>query len=394
MKNEKAKTKHLILLSLLLTTPAIAQQTASNTVTTGIEQGLKNAGIKSFKLNLDSSYDSQQSNTDKFSKFETNINVDLKANITTGLDFNFDGGFKYQSGSSTTTEEGRAAEFKPKFSYNYGYFDYRFLDSAKISFGALDNSQSQQYISPFVNGGNSFIGAREMFAKKFGSLYLRVQATQARPQNRTLKETFGVEDNGSPSFFNESLDLTYLSSTMKIYGAIGSYRYYKLSGDVADNDYYWGNSVEKGASPDQSFYINDFNGVYANAGALFKVGDDKVKIFGSYINNFEALAGEKMGYLAGANFQTNIADKKITLEGLAFRNESDTAPSFYRSNAYSNDYEGFQASLKVQTTGGFETKFNYTNRSVLGNEFSVYEINGYSDEQVFSISLRKEYDIL
>lgn len=394
MQNEKVTTKHLILLSLLLATPVLGQSKASTSQTSVVRQGLKEAGIKNLDLNIDSSYSSMSSDTDKFSRFETNINIDLEANIASGLDFDFDGGFKYQSGNSSTQEQGRAAEFKPKFTYNYGYFNYKILNFAKINFGALNNSSSQQFISPFINGGNSFIGAREVAIQKFGNLYVRLQATQARPENRILKETFNVDDSGSPSFFNESIDLTYLTSGMKLYSAVGSYRYFKLSADVADNDYYWGNSVSKGAAADQSLYYYDYTGMYANAGVLFRVGEDKMKVFGSYVNNQDAPTGKNTGYLYGANYETKIAGSKISLEALAFRNEADTAPAFYRANTLSNDYEGYQASLAMTGLGGFSADIKYTNRTVIGNEDSVYLINGYSDEQVYSISLRKEYDIL
>lgn len=396
MQNKTFLDKHLILLGLMLSAPTFAQGTQSDAFTLGLQSTLKKAGIKDLNLNIGANFGSLDSRTDQTTAYETNMNIELEAEVIDSIDFKFDGGFRYQTGNSATQEEGRVRTFKPKFSYNYGYFNYRPVNFARISVGALDNSTSQQYISPFVNGGTSFLGAREVMTAKLGNFYFRLQATQAQPQNALLRETFNIDDNGDPQFFNESLDITFLTKGFKVFAAAGTYRYKNLSADVADNDYFWGNSVSKGASPDQSLYLYDFTGVYANAGMDVKIGSDLLKLKGSYIKNNEAAVADdkNSGFAYGAEYKTSFGDKKITFKALAFENQADTAPAFYRGGQLANDYEGYSVGLGFESTTGFNTEFNYTNRTVLGNTDSVYLIDGYSDEQIYTISLRKEYDIL
>lgn len=398
MQNKKLLNKHLILLGFVLSSPVLAQNSTSkaDVFNSGLESTLKNAGIDELSLTIGAKLGSLDSRTDKGTVYETNMNVELEAEVFEHVDFNFDGGFKYQTGNSSTQETGRIRTYKPKFSYKHGYFSYKMFNFAKISAGALKNSTNSTYISPFVNGGNSFLGVREMLLTKVGNFYFRLQATQAQPQNALLRETFNIDDNGDPQFFNESVDITYLTRGFKVYGAAGTYRYKNLSADIADNDYFWGNSVSKGATPDQSLYLYDFTGMYANAGIEFGIGNDRIRLKGAYVKNTESAVPDdkNTGFAYVAAYETKISDKKVTFEALGFENQADTAPAFYRGTQLANDYKGYQVGIKLENKKGFKTEINYMNRTVLGNADSVYLIDGYSDEQVYTISLRKEYDIL
>ncbi|WP_412469528.1 MULTISPECIES: hypothetical protein [unclassified Halobacteriovorax] len=396
MIKAKNVTKHLILLALLSQAQAFAQNESAKIFTEGLSSTLKTAGFKNVGLELGADYGALDSRTDKGSVYQTKMNLELEAEVVENIDFNFSGGFSYQSGNSSSQEAERVKTYKPKFTYDYGYFDFRPLSFVKISAGALDNSTKRQYISPFINGGTSFIGAREVIATKVGNFYLRLQATQAKPQNAILRETFNIDDSGDPQFFSESADISYLTKALRIGGAVGSYRYKKLSGDLANKDYYWGNSVSIGTPIDQSLYLYDFTGIFANAGIEITLGDNSLKLSGSYIKNTESVVPDdkNTGYSYRADFKTNMGDKKITLSALAFENQADTAPAFYRGGIFSNDYKGYAVGFELETQKGFSTEFNYINRTVLGNLDSAYLIDGYSDEQVYTISLRKEYDIL
>ena len=351
-----------------------------------ISQKAKELGVDNLDIDVVSKFAALQGQTDRANKFAMSVLFDSQLTLTNDFKFISYAGFKYETGTANSGFNERRYAATSKLVYDYAYISYKPFNFITLEAGAVDNT-SDDSVSPLVNYGVSFLGAREKL--KIASKYMDVTlvATQAMPYNDDLSDSIGTVNEGTPKFFSEIVNADIKISDTLIKLKAGHFAYQDLSNSVANSDRYFGNTVT-GNDESDSEYAYNFKGWLYGASAKFKITNYlTVTPAIDTVKNDEAVEGKNKGRTAKLNIDSEIINHKIKAFFGNFDNESDTAPAFYRKSIQKNSYKGNFVGLTIENPESLKTTIKYVDRTSKSSSLLI------KDEKVYSISLRKSYDI-
>ena len=343
-------------------------------------------GIENLDISVSTGVSNEESVLDKSTTFSTALKIDTNIILAQDINLNALVGMKFETGNSTSAFDQRRNTAKSQLVYDHAFVSYERFDVLKFHVGALNNKNLESS-SRFTNYGTPFLGARESINVGNEKHTLTVNLTQAMPYNDQLSEKIGSAQEGTPKFYSEIATLKNTFSNINLNLQAGHYAFEDLSSSVAYNDKFFGNTVTGLNELDSAFAYNFKGWTYAADLTInFKNG---LKVSPSYevVTNDEAVAGSNEGSSISLAAQTEIAGNIIWASITSFENESDTAPAFYNSSNYKNNFKGTVISAKMTNNDGLQTSIDYTNRKVINT--SIFLAN----EKVIKISLRKAYDI-
>lgn len=205
---------------------------------------------------------------------------------------------------------------------NEGGFNYNPVELLGFKFGALS---PREYNSPLLITGAPVVGAQELIDFEF--LYFK--ALQAIPNNNRLARRTGTLDNGTPSFYLETLGFKW-RDYLKV--EISHFLFKDLAPNIANQSRQFGNSVS-GTGQEASRFNYGFSGYNGYLEGNLLLGGKQLTVYGEYLVNDEAPVNRNEGYLGGLKLQFS----SFGLGWESFRNETDTSPGFYNSKYYGHN---------------------------------------------------------
>jgi len=303
-----------------------------------------------------------------------NLGVRAEDKFNSYTDFFFDISGTFEAGSNQSV--GNIAEFKPNQGINLNNAGLLIVpfDFLSLTVGALDQGK---FLSPLLITSTAFAAVEERF--DFGNFYLRAQ--QSIPANNQLTQRVGTVDDATPYFGMEMLGMQFGKKTFfKL--EVGHFSYKDLSSATANISREMGNSVS--GLNEASKYNYGFEGT--NSMMQFQHAFDSglvLSLWGQYLYNNEAPDGRNTGEL----INLGIGSKQMMIYAEAFRNESDSSPSFYNSKWYGhNNMQGNSVVMSVNNNS-YSMDFKYTKANVIENTLVQ------SDMELITFNLVKFYEI-
>jgi hypothetical protein len=350
----------------------------------------KELGIDNLDLHLTSKFASLQGTPDRASKFSLSTMIESEITLTNDFKLFSKAGFRYETGTSRVDFNEKRYTPSSKLIYDYAYINYTPFKPITLQAGALDNTDDES-TSALVNANVSFMGAREKLKFNAGPLGITLAATQAMPYNDDLNDNIGTVEEGTPKFFSEMATAELKIKDTVLRGQIGHFAYEDLSNSVAFNDRYYGNSVT-GDTETTAAYDHNFEGWTYKAEVEFKITSYlEVAPSIEMVKNDEAIEGKNEGRVAQLKMKSEIRDHKVTILLGNFAIDTDTAPAFYNKTIFKNDYKGNSVRFSIENPENLKTVFSFVDRKAQNTNpgSNIY----LQDEKVYSISLRKSYDI-
>ena len=248
----------------------------------------------------------------------------------------FDLGVTIETGSSSTVIAD-SNEFAPdrQWVLRDGFLSW--TPSAFFEFKAGAISQ-QEFSSPLLLSSTAFLAATEKLKFNFNDSYsFYLKAQQSIPNNQNLADRIGVVDEGTPSFFIETIGLNLDGDLASIKFEASQFSYNRLSTDVAFRSQFFGNSVSPNGQQNAQF-VYQFQGYnfYAESEVYF-TDTFLAQVSLQYLYNEEAPEGRNLGRLL--HIGMGVQESVLFVE--FFSNESDSSPAFYNSKRYGhNNKEG------------------------------------------------------
>lgn len=254
---------------------------------------------------------------------------------------------------------------------NEGGVSYTPIELLNIKAGALS---PREYNSPLLLTSSPVIGVQQTV--DFDYIYFK--ALQAIPNNNRLARRVGTLDNGTPSFFMETLGLKYKENLSL---EVSHYFYKDLAPNIALKSRQIGNSVT--GTGEQARFNYGFSGYNVALRSKIRLGSYDYGLYGQYILNDEAPTDRNLGYLAGLLF----GGEKYLLEIETFRNETDSAPGFYNSKYYGHNNISGQAVGLLAESSDLSYQIKYFN-------FKPLETNSIQfDTQILTFNLILKYEL-
>jgi len=351
-----------------------------------ITKKAKELGFENLDLDISSSFASLQGSPDKANKFRFSIMADTEFTLTNNIMFVAYAGFKYEAGNSNASFNEKRYAPSTRAVYSHAYIKYAPIKPIELQAGALDNRDNEA-VSIFANYGVSSLGAREKLSFGTDNFKVNITATQAMPSNDDLSDEIGTVKEETPKFFSEMVNIELNIGAQMLYAQAGHFAYQDLSSSVAYTDKFYGNTVT-GTTETDSAYAYNFKGWVSTVGAKLQITKSlMVNPEAEMIKNDEAPEGLNSGRVAKLNLETEIINHKIKASFGNFDNESDTAPAYYSKTLYKNDYKGNFVDLRIDNPENLETTFKFVDRKTKSNSAFI------GDEKVYSLTLRKSYDI-
>lgn len=257
---------------------------------------------------------------------------------------------------------------------NLVYTPFNWLE---LKAGAINQGM---FSSPLLLTSTNFLAATEKVSFQFFEnyqLYLHLQ--QGIPQNDQLSVRVGAVEEGTPSFFMESIGLDLPGDLVSLNISAGQFAFNKLSNSVAYHSRFLGNSVT-GLGQDDSSFLYKFQGLNFQGRLEFRPDYYGFMLSGQYLYNDKAPDNRNNGHLARAGIV--LGDSEIFTE--VFRNESDTSPAFYNSKTYGhNNRKGMGIGSRIAFRD-FLLRLHYSENDIIeGNIFQ-------SDSKVFQFWIKKD----
>lgn len=266
--------------------------------------------------------------------FGVSTYLNIKTQFNEKLKFDFSGGAAADVGSNNSFI---IDEYAPRrqVQLKRAFFQWNPYESLGLKVGAINQ---RDYNLPLLLTRTAFLGSQQQFNINFSpnhKLYLRLQ--QAIPNNLNLTQRIGIVEDGTPSFFIETIGLKLDGDLLAFEGSASRWSYDALSTGVAYQSQFLGNSVSGGGQLNSDF-IYRYSGYTANAYLKISLSDDfGIKTWGHYLYNDEAPEKRNRGQL----FAAGLFFGHLLFHINYFKNESDSSPAFYNSALFShNNHEG------------------------------------------------------
>ena len=273
--------------------------------------------------------------------FGTGIHLKSSAKIHPSLKVRVRGAFRLESGSNNSLN---LKEFSPistvileeaAFKYNPESFNW-----FRASIGSLPMTE---FNSPLLIDHYAFMGVQEKLV--FGEDFkLKIGALQTIPNNQSLSSRSGGIEEGTPTFFMETLGLFIPGDLLGVKVEVSHFKFNQLSGSVANQSRFMGNDI--GGTALTSFFLYDFEGFNSTFRlTINESGQIGVNFFGQYLFNDKAPDNQNTGFLGRAD----LVISHFTLGVSFFRNEKNASPGYYNSKYFGhNNKEGFALNMEFK----------------------------------------------
>lgn len=299
--------------------------------------------------------------------------------VSKDLQYALRGGILFETGSNKAL---LIDEFAPNQSaYLYeSYVKADIFSPVSIKIGALNQ---EMYNSELLVTNMPFGAVMEQAAFNWGNTSLIIAAQQAIPNNQDLNQRLGSVQEGTPTFMMETVALVHNSESLAYRLNVGHFKYADLSASVAQNSQFLGNSVS-GVNENAEF-VYEYKGLNVSGDVALKFGRNIFTLKGQYLFNDGAPDGRNTGYTAAAAWRYGAFE----LEGLKFRNESDSSVAFYNNKWLGhNNRDGYAASARYfipkQKT---EFELSFINADLIAS--NVYQ----SKQEAVMLRLTRSYDV-
>lgn len=253
-----------------------------------------------------------------------------------------------------------------------------FLDEANLTWTPFDflslvvgaNNESS-HKSPLLLTSTPFMGARERVQFNFNESYsFFIEMEQSIPSNTTLANRVGSVEEGTPTFFIETVGLDLKGDLIGLSLYVSQFSFNRLSNGVAHRSRFLGNTVT-GSGADNASFLYKFQGknIYFDL-AILEDAFFGLNFSGQYLFNDEGPNGRNTGMMG----KVEMHFSPIGIYGQFAKNESDSSPAFYNSKALGHNN-------KESLTFGIFGKFPKDEI-----EFDVY----YSDQKLIEANIYQD----
>ena len=287
-------------------------------------------------------------------------------------------GVKLETGSNNSLI---LDEYAPKREWSLieGYLNWQGPASLVLRLGAINQGELN---SPLLVDNSAFLGLVEEFSLWESSVHrLYFLAQQSIPNNRSLSRRMGSVEEGTPTFFHETLGFDLNHPRFKIALLAGRFRFSELSTQVAYNSQFMGNSVA-GNSPLLTKFLYPFEGYNLSLEQEINFTPTWGGILaGQYLYNKRAPQYRNLGHRI--RFGVRFREWRFFLEN--FKNESDTSPGHYNDKFYGHNN---RRGKLVGVVGLFaESKLDFSLR--YGRRVVIDSLPYQSNGSFFSFKIKK-----
>jgi hypothetical protein len=322
--------------------------------------------------------------TDKFTKsrvlslkaaaaIDYKISEDLKAIVFAGV--------LYEAGSNSSlfvSENNPESELVLK----EGYLAYSPLEMLTLSIGALDQ---EKWKSPLFLTETPFLGAEEKLSLKWGEYQIYIKALQSIPQNQNLSDRAGNVNEGTPTFFAESLGIRLGGDILSFKVEGTQYSFSELGHGVAHQSGLLGNSTS--GNQDNARFLYRFQGYNLSTELEIHGGDIWGLLFsGHYTFNDKAPNNRNAAYLAHGGMLFGVLELFVE----SFENQSDASIAYYNSKTYGhNNRQGQSLGLKW---GGDSEKMKVSLRYTVADLILKNQNNSQANSKIVLFNLTKKFN--
>jgi hypothetical protein len=269
-------------------------------------------------------------------------NIKIEQEMTSALKAEFDIGASLETGSNNSLA---VDEWSPESEWilNSGFLKYAPFDFLSLRAGAINQDE---YKSPLLLSGSAFLAAKqEVTIYLLENYKLIFKIEQAIPNNQNLTKRIGSVQEGTPSFFAETIALELPGNLVSFLAEISQFSFNQLSNEVAFRSGLFGNSVT-GSGTLNTTFLYRFQGINTTLFAQTNLNDSfGLNFKGQYLYNDKAPDNRNVGRL----IHIGLRVESISFYGESIRNESDSSPGFYNSKTYGhNNREGFAIGISGQ----------------------------------------------
>jgi hypothetical protein len=385
------RNKKFQILNLILWLPmsAMALSTATTPTTSGNFTFLnidtdKNDVSTYFK----SSYLSQESDLNKANIFRFQMGLTLDKQVLEQVKFKLNTSISLYTGNSDSLYDNN--EFKSQsnsISLKRAEFVWSPLSGVKLKAGALAMRDTRHEL---LVGRGTFLGTKESFTYKSGGFKANLSAVQSIPKNANYSNRLDEVNEENPSFYLESIDLKYGNKQTFIRSTTSHYAYSNLSNSVAATSHYLGNSVNLMDRSNGDF-LYSYIGYAQRLEGKVTVNSFSFSPYGEYVVNTAAPSNNE-GKLVGIETIYTLNDKAYGVDLSTFNTDADSSVAFYNSSLYRGnnklgnvirlEYRDLKSDSKIEM-------ILIDSRNKIDNELD----SNNGEEQIISLTLRKEYDL-
>lgn len=344
------------------------------------------AGLKDFKLEIQTGYKDLSGPVDKASIF--NFQLSALSKIDLGYDFilNTKLNLSHESGSTRAKFDETRYAPNSKFGASYAYLSYNILELIELEVGSLNNTDMSA-TSELITSGPTALGFREQISFENDYFKINANATQSKPSNDELSSRLDRDETGTPRFYSEFLNLEFNLYEHKLGLRGAQFAYENLSSASAYTDQFSGNTI-LGNTETNAQYAYKFKGRLVEAYIDMSLTDIwSLNLRSAISKNNSAQAQDRDANFIKVSSKTKFEECTFEVSATKFKMESDATVSFYNQSEMKNNYEGSIYNFSYVSANNFNLKFEYVDRKV--NEASIY----LSNEQIYKISIRKTYDL-
>ncbi|OUR95287.1 hypothetical protein A9Q84_15720 [Halobacteriovorax marinus] len=376
--NSRSNKLFILSLGLLLSSAALSAEVST------LKNSLKKE-TTDLKINLGIGGGKVDSTLNTASVMGVNIGAEAVHDLSDNLKIKINGGMKVQTGSSSSARDNNI--YAPK-NTNYlkeALASYTPINYVNIEAGVID----QSYLNaPLLVGRTGFIAAKEALNFKVKDTKITLVATQAIPNNRNLSQKINVQDEGDPRFYAESIILEQELFVGNLNLAATHFAFDDISNAVAYRSILLGNSGSV-INNENGKLSNDFQGWHGNLGYAVDINNNHNLAFnGSYLTNSGA-SENNTGKIIGTTYTYNIKQHSLALGLENFSIGSDASVAYYNSSKYGlANKKGNRVQVEYNNSDqDLRVRAAITQNEVINK--NIYQ----SDETVFTLSLRKIYDL-
>ncbi|MDD0852736.1 hypothetical protein HBN50_06490 [Halobacteriovorax sp. GB3] len=301
------------------------------------------------------------------------------------LKLKFNVAFEAESGSTDSLYNNNEFRAKNSFILKEGSLVYDGLKSLTLEAGSLSNDHTA--VNQLLISG-SILGLRETYTLEGKHFGVRLQALQASPNTNNFSDRVDKVEEGSPSYFQESIQALAKYESFKMKLGLGHFAYDKLSNEVAYSSLFNGNTISGVRETGTNFTYN-YQGwsYYADAALTFR--DFAFGAYFAQVENTEAPTGANKGTVVGLTGNYYYGSSMHILGAENFEVESDASVAYYNNKYYGhNNKKGARLFYTYKDlANNFEVRTNVVTNKVLEKN------DTQANDQILHITLRKFYDL-
>lgn len=375
-------------LGLVLTSlgTVMANEASSNKSLKDLADLKINTEKNSLSTYFKSQYLSQDSKLNSVNRFQIQMGMKYSKNFLDSFYFDLNTAATFETGSSNSLFDNNQYEPNNDLSLKRAEFSWVPVEAFRLSGGALAMEDVKHEL---LVGHTTFLGMKEQLRYSNKNIKVELSAIQSIPRNRNLSNRLDKVEEGNPTFFMETLDVTVGSETNYINAAASQFAYDNLSNTIAGDSYYLGNSVNLMDDKDGEFVYSYIGNAYSAEAALtFK--NFTVMPHAEYIIN-QAAPVNNQANLYGVKVKYSFGDNEVTFTSTLFDSDADASVSYYKNTLYrDNNRTGSILRLKFDNlTDKLHCGITY----IRSEQKEAAQIEEKDSEQLVGIILRKDYDL-